>query len=113
MIELARLLRPRGITVELIGPADARARAQIEPAQAAGLLRWRGFVVPFGDTRAAADAVLGLDGDISLRAKMGRRGHEAASRSLGWPSDAREFVAQLESWAKKKLPARRFPISRS
>jgi glycosyltransferase involved in cell wall biosynthesis len=169
MIELARLLRPRGITVELIGPADARARAQIEPAHAAGLLRWRGFVpndqampmldgalaglsllrdepnfrhslptkvveymargvpvvttplpaaaelarghecgfvVPFGDPRAAADAVLGLDGDISLRTKMGRRGHEAAARSLGWPSDAREFVAQLESWAKEKLPAR-------
>ena len=176
MIELARLLRPHGITVELIGPADARARAQIEPAQAAGLLRWRGFVpndqampmldgalaglsllhdepnfrhslptkvveymargvpvvttplpaaaelarghecgfvVPFGDPRAAADAVLGLDGDISLRAKMGRRGHEAAAKSLGWPSDAREFVAQLESWAKGKLPARHLPISRS
>ncbi len=163
MIELARLLRPRGITVELIGPADARARAQIQPAQAAGLLRWRGFVpndqampmldgalaglsllhdepnfrhslptkvveymargvpvvttplpaaaelarshecgvvVPFGNPRAAADAVLELYGDISLRAKMGRRGHEAASRSLGWPSDAREFIVQLESWAK-------------
>ena len=176
MIELARLLRPHGITVELIGPADARARAQIEPAQAAGLLRWRGFVpndqampmldgalaglsllhdepnfrhslptkvveymargvpvvttplpaaeklarghecgfvVPFGAPRAAADAMLGLDGDISLRAEMGRRGHEAAQRSLGWPSDAREFVAQLESWAKVKLPARHFPISRS
>jgi hypothetical protein len=25
--------------VELIGPADARARAQLEPARAAGLLR--------------------------------------------------------------------------
>ena len=165
MIELARLLRPRGVTVELIGPADARARAQIEPAQAAGLLRWRGFVpndqampmldgalaglsllhdepnfrhslpakvveymarglpvvttplpaaaelalghqcgfvVPFGDPRAAAGAVLELDRDISLRAKMGRRGHEAAYSSLGWPADAREFVAQLESWAKGK-----------
>src|SRR6201990_1178404 len=44
MIELARLLRPHGVTVELIGPADGRARAQIEPAQAAGLLRWHGFV---------------------------------------------------------------------
>jgi len=176
MIELARLLRPRGITVELIGPADARARAQIEPAQAAGLLRWRGFVpndqamplldgalaglsllddepnfrhslptkvveymargvpvvttplpaaaelardhecgfvVPFGDPRAAADAVLRLDGDISLRAEMGSRGHDAAKRSLGWPSDAREFVAQLESWAKGKLPAGHLRISNS
>jgi glycosyltransferase involved in cell wall biosynthesis len=176
LTELARLLRPSGITVELIGPADTRARALIEPAQAAGLLRWRGFmpndqamrkvdgalaglsllhdepnfrhslptkvveymargvpvvttplpaaaelarghecgfVVPFGDPRAAADAVLELDGDIALRAKMGRRGHEAARRSLGWPSDAREFVARLESWAKEKLPAGHFPISGS
>jgi glycosyltransferase involved in cell wall biosynthesis len=163
MIDLARLLRPHGITVELIGPADARARALIEPAQAEGLLRWDGFVpndrampmvdgalaglsllhdepnfrhslptkvveymargvpvvttplpaaaelatrhdcgfvVPFGDPGAAADAVLTLAGDSSLRAKMGSRGHEAARRSLGWPADARAFVAQLEAWAK-------------
>ena len=176
MIELAWLLRPRGITVELIGPADARARAQIELAQAAGLLHWRGFVpndqamplldgalaglsllhdepnfrhslptkvveymargvpvvttplpaaaelarghecgfvVPFGDPSAAADAVLQLDEDISLRVEMGGRGHDAAKRSLGWPSDARVFVAQLESWAKGKLHVRHFPISRS
>ena len=71
-----------------------------------------GFVVPFGDTRAAADAVLGLDRDIALRAEMGRRGHKAAHRSLGWPADAREFVAQLESWAKGKLPGRHSPINR-
>ena len=163
MVELARLLRPRGITVELVGAADARARAQIEPDHAAGLLRWRGFVpndqampmldgalaglsllhdepnfrhslptkvveymargvpvvttplpaaaelarghecgfvVPFGDVPAAADAVLALDADISLRTTMSRRGHQAAYSSLGWPSDAREFVAQLETWAK-------------
>jgi glycosyltransferase involved in cell wall biosynthesis len=163
MIDLAGLLRPRGITVELIGPADARARALIEPAQADGLIRWAGFVpndqampmvdgalaglsllhdepnfrhslptkvveymargvpvvttplpaatelatrhecgfvVPFGDARAAADAVLELAGDASLRAKMGSRGHEAALRSLGWPADARAFVAQLEAWAR-------------
>jgi glycosyltransferase involved in cell wall biosynthesis len=176
MIELARLLRPHGIMVDLIGPADGRARARIEPAQAEGLLRWRGFVpndqampmldgalaglsllheepnfrhslptkvveymargvpvvttplpvvaeltrghecgfvVPFGDPQAAADAVLALAGDSSLRAEMGRRGHEAAYRSLGWPPDAREFVAQLQAWAKEKLPAGHFWISRS
>jgi glycosyltransferase involved in cell wall biosynthesis len=163
MIELARLLRPHGITVDLIGPADGRARALIEPAQAEGLLRWPGFVpndrampmvdgalaglsllqdepnfrhslptkvveymargvpvvttplsaaaelatrnecgfvVAFGDPGAAADAVLTLAGDSSLRAKMGSRGHEAARASLGWPADARAFVAQLEAWAK-------------
>jgi glycosyltransferase involved in cell wall biosynthesis len=166
MVELARRLRPRGVTVELIGPADARARAQIEPAQADGLLRWHGFVpndramamldgalaglsllhdepnfrhsmptkvveymargvpvittplpaaaelardhecgfvVPFGDVAAAAAAVLELDRDVALRAKLGRRGHQAACSSLGWPADAREFVAQLESWAKSGM----------
>jgi glycosyltransferase involved in cell wall biosynthesis len=165
MIDLAGLLRPHGITVELIGPADARARALIEPAQAGGLIRWAGFVpndqampmvdgalaglsllhdepnfrhslptkvveymargvpvvttplpaaaelairhecgfvVPFGDARAAADAVLELAGDASLRAKMGSRGHEAARRTLGWPADARAFVAQLEAWARTR-----------
>ena len=165
MIELARRLRPHGIMVELIGAADRRARAQIEPAQAEGLLRWHGFVpndqavtmvdgalaglsllqdeanfrhslptkvveymargvpvvttplpraaglatahecgfvVPFGNVGSAVSAVLELDGDMSLRAKMGRRGHEAALQSLGWPSDAREFVAQLEAWAARK-----------
>jgi len=163
MIELAALLRPHGVAVELIGPADARARALIEPAQAQGLLRWPGFVpndqamtivdgalaglsllqdepnfrhsmptkvaeymargvpvvttplpaaadlvtrydcgfvVPFGDPGAAADAVLKLAGDASLRAKMGSRGHEAALTCMGWPADARAFVAQLEAWAR-------------
>jgi glycosyltransferase involved in cell wall biosynthesis len=177
MIELGRLLRPRGIRVELIGPADARARALIDPAQAGGLVRWAGFVpndralpmvdgalaglsllrdepnfrhslptkvveymargvpvvttplsaaaelatryecgfvVPFGDPRAAADAVVELAGDASLRAKMGRRGHEAALRSLGWPADARAFVAQLEDWARTQCLSRssRYPDSR-
>jgi len=59
-----------------------------------------GFVVPFGDVAAAAEAVLELDRDKPLRVAMGCRGHAAAYSSLGWPSDAREFVAQLESWAK-------------
>jgi glycosyltransferase involved in cell wall biosynthesis len=163
MIEVAGLLRPHGIAVELIGQADGQARAMIEPAQARGLVRWPGFVpndrampmidgavaglsllqdepnfrhsmptkvveymargvpvvttplsaavelvtrhecglvVPFGDPRAAADAVLQLAADASLRAKMGSRGHEAARSFLGWPADARAFVAQLEAWAK-------------
>jgi glycosyltransferase involved in cell wall biosynthesis len=163
MIELAALLRPHGIAVQLIGPADARARALIEPAQAKGLLDWPGFVpndraltlvdgalaglsllqdeanfrhsmptkvveymargvpvvttplpaaadlvtryecgfvVPFSDPGAAADAVLKLAGDASLRAKMGSRGHDAALTYMGWPADAQAFVAQLEAWAR-------------
>jgi glycosyltransferase involved in cell wall biosynthesis len=60
-----------------------------------------GFVVPFRDPAAAAAAVLELDRDSSLRVKMGQRGHGAAYARLGWPSDAREFVSQLEHWAKE------------
>jgi len=71
-----------------------------------------GFVVPFRDASAAAEAVLELDRDSSLRAKMGQRGHEAAYSSLGWPSDARAFVAQLESWAQEKSPSGHFAINR-
>jgi glycosyltransferase involved in cell wall biosynthesis len=59
-----------------------------------------GFVVPFGDVAAARDAVLALRRDPDLRVKMGLRGHEAARQSLGWPADARAFVAQLESWVR-------------
>jgi glycosyltransferase involved in cell wall biosynthesis len=162
MTELARLLHPHGITVELIGPADARARKLIEAAQADELLRWHGFVpndgamrmadgalaglsllrdepnfrhslptkiveymargvpvittplpiaadlaerhhcgfvVPFRDPHAAAAAVLKLDADPGLRAELGQRGHAAARDSLGWPADAKQFVAQLEEWA--------------
>jgi glycosyltransferase involved in cell wall biosynthesis len=167
MTELARLLAPHGIAVELVGPADAAARAHIGAARVEGggdLVRWHGFVpneqalrlsegalaglsllhdeanfrssmptkvveymargvpvittplplavdlvrgaecgfvVPFGDAAAARDAVLALHRDPDLRVKMGLRGHDAAKASLGWPADARAFVAQLESWARK------------
>jgi glycosyltransferase involved in cell wall biosynthesis len=158
MTELARLLRPHGIGVHLIGPADARARGLIEASAvhwhgfvpndeamrltdgalaglsllhdepnfrhslptkvveymargvpvvttplpaAADLARGHdcGFVVPFQSPQAAADAILTLDADSALRADMGKRGHAAALESLGWPADAKAFVAQLEEWA--------------
>jgi glycosyltransferase involved in cell wall biosynthesis len=184
MSELARLLAPQGIAVELVGPADAQAQAHIRAAQAdlaagvpgpgadagagagvaaGGGLHWHGFVpneqalaladgalaglsllqdeanfrvsmptkvieymarglpvittplplavelvegadcgfvVPFSDPAATAEAVLRLDADPSLRVKMGERGHEAAQRDLGWPAEAAKFVTQLEQWAR-------------
>jgi glycosyltransferase involved in cell wall biosynthesis len=167
MIEVGRLLKPHGIVVELIGPADAQARAELSQAQAAGLIRWHGFlpndeavlmtdgalaglsllhdepnfrhslptkvaeymahgvpvitsplpvaaglveryhcgtVVPFGDPGAAADAALRLAADPGLRAEQGLRGHRGAAESLGWPVNARSFVAQLEQWAAGEPP---------
>jgi glycosyltransferase involved in cell wall biosynthesis len=162
MVGLAELVHPDGITVELVGSADAQARALIEPARDAGILRWHGytpndeamlitdgalaglsllqddpnlrhsmptkvaeymargvpvittplplaaelversgcgFIVPFGDPAAAAEAVRALQKDPALRDEMGTRGHRDAAQFLRWPEDARAFVAQLERWA--------------
>jgi glycosyltransferase involved in cell wall biosynthesis len=175
MTELGRLLAPHGISVELVGQADAAAQEHIRAAGAAvirrghppdppGGVHWHGFipnaqaleladgalaglsllqdeanfrhsmptkvieymarglpvittplplavdlvqsadcgfVVPFNDPQAAADAILKLDADPDLRVSMGARGHEAALRDLGWPKAAKEFVAQLEQWAQQ------------
>jgi glycosyltransferase involved in cell wall biosynthesis len=60
-----------------------------------------GFVVPFNDPQAAAEAVLKLDADPDLRVKMGLRAHEYALHNLAWPPHAAAFVAQLEAWANR------------
>jgi glycosyltransferase involved in cell wall biosynthesis len=160
MVELGRLLKPHGIAVELIGQADAAARAHIEAGGDA--VRWHGFVpnadalrlvegalaglsllqdeanfrhsmptkiaeymargvpavstplplavdlvdaadggfvVPFNDPRAAADAILKLDADPGLRVAMGRRAHDYALAHLAWAPNAAAFVTELETWA--------------
>jgi len=58
-----------------------------------------GFVVPFNDPQAAADAILKLDADPDLRVTMGQRAHGYALRHLAWPPHAAAFVSQLETWA--------------
>ncbi|GAA2623901.1 glycosyltransferase family 4 protein [Actinomadura fulvescens] len=58
-----------------------------------------GIVVPHGDPRAAADAVLELSKDASLRTGMGKRGYETARARFNWAVHAGEFVSQLEAWA--------------
>jgi glycosyltransferase involved in cell wall biosynthesis len=65
-----------------------------------------GFVVPFNDPRAAADAILKLDGDPDLRAQMGQRAHAYALRNLAWAPNAAAFVAELETWANQGRAAR-------
>lgn len=58
-----------------------------------------GIVVPFGDPRAVAAAVLRLRDDPALRRRMARRGREAARELFCWTRDSRYFVKQLEEWA--------------
>jgi glycosyltransferase involved in cell wall biosynthesis len=162
MVALAELAAPQGVTVELVGSADAQARAVLGPAAARGLIRWHGylpndeamaltdgalaglsllqddpnfrhsmptkvaeymargvpvvttplplaaslvqrsdggFVIPFGDARAASEAVLSLKADPALRDAMGARGHRHAAESLRWPDHAGAFVAQLDQGA--------------
>lgn len=59
-----------------------------------------GVVVPFGEPQAAADAVLKLHADEALRQDMGRLGHAVALAEYAWPVHAKEFVEQLEAWAR-------------
>ncbi|WP_062344736.1 glycosyltransferase family 4 protein [Herbidospora yilanensis] len=60
MIELARLLRPHGIRLDLIGPADADVRPMLRDAQRTGLLDWFGYVPNKHALRMAQGALAGL-----------------------------------------------------
>jgi glycosyltransferase involved in cell wall biosynthesis len=167
MVSLGRLLAPHGIAVELIGQADAAARAHIEAggefvhwhgfvpnAEALRLVEGAlaglsllqdeanfrhsmptkvaeymahgvpaistplplaaelveaadgGFVVPFNDPLAAADAILKLDADPDLRVQMGLRAHDYARAHLAWAPNAAAFVTELETWANQGAAAR-------
>lgn len=61
-----------------------------------------GLVVPFGDSQAAAAAVLRLRDDPQLRLRMGRNGYETARDRFHWPDHAKAFVATLESLAAER-----------
>jgi glycosyltransferase involved in cell wall biosynthesis len=58
MTELGRLLKPHGIAVELVGQADAAARAHIEAAGDA--VRWHGFVPNAEALRLVEGSLAGL-----------------------------------------------------
>ena len=58
MVELGRLMKPHGITVELVGQADAAARAHIEAGGDA--VRWHGFVPNADALRLVEGALAGL-----------------------------------------------------
>ncbi|MFG1823141.1 glycosyltransferase family 4 protein [Microbispora bryophytorum] len=60
MVEIARRLRPYGIRLDLIGPADAAVRPMLRDAQRAGLLDWFGYVPNNHALRMAEGALAGL-----------------------------------------------------
>ncbi|GAA1542846.1 glycosyltransferase family 4 protein [Actinomadura kijaniata] len=60
MIEMARLLAPEGIMVELIGAADPEVRPALRDAQREGVLRWYGFVPNDRALRIVEGATAGL-----------------------------------------------------
>ncbi|MBP2706064.1 glycosyltransferase [Microbispora sp. RL4-1S] len=60
MVELARLLRPHGIRLDLIGPADRDVRPLLRDAQREGVLDWFGYVPNRHALRMAEGALAGL-----------------------------------------------------
>ncbi|WP_182879762.1 glycosyltransferase [Microbispora sp. H10949] len=60
MIEVARRLRPYGIRLDLIGPADAAVRPMLRDAQREGVLDWFGYVPNRHALRMAEGALAGL-----------------------------------------------------
>jgi glycosyltransferase involved in cell wall biosynthesis len=83
MAELARLLAPHGVTVDLVGPADAAARAHIEAAS--DLVRWHGFVPNEQALRLAEGALAGLSllhDEANFRASMPTKVVEYMARGV-------------------------------
>ena len=83
MVSLGRELAPHGIAVDLIGPADARARAHIEAGGDA--VRWHGFVPNEGALSLTEGALAGLSllhDEGNFRHSMPTKVHEYMARAL-------------------------------
>jgi glycosyltransferase involved in cell wall biosynthesis len=85
MVALSELVQPHGVTVELVGSADAQARAVLEPAAAAGLIRWHGYV-PNDEAMLITDGALAglslLQDDPNLRHSMPTKVAEYMARGV-------------------------------
>jgi glycosyltransferase involved in cell wall biosynthesis len=85
MVALAELVHPHGITVELVGSADAQARAVIEPARDAGILRWHGYL-PNDEAMLITDGALAglslLRDDPNFRHSMPTKVAEYMARGV-------------------------------
>jgi glycosyltransferase involved in cell wall biosynthesis len=85
MVALAELVTPHGVTVELVGSADGQARAVLEPAAAAGLIRWHGYV-PNDEAMLLTDGALAglslLQDDPNFRHSMPTKVAEYMARGV-------------------------------
>jgi glycosyltransferase involved in cell wall biosynthesis len=60
-----------------------------------------GVIVPFGDVRAARDAVVELNADDTRRQAMADAGRSWVREHANWGIDGPAFVRQLEEWARR------------
>ncbi len=60
-----------------------------------------GVIVPFGDVRAARDAVIELNTDDRRRQAMADAGRSWVSQHANWDIDGPAFVRQLEEWSRR------------
>ncbi|WP_285761160.1 glycosyltransferase family 4 protein [Nocardiopsis ansamitocini] len=60
LVELGRRLRPHGVSVEVIGAADAEVRPMLRQAQLEDAIRWYGFVPNDQALRLVGGALAGL-----------------------------------------------------
>ena len=85
MVALAELVTPHGVTVELVGSADAQARAVLEPAAAQGLIRWHGYL-PNDEAMLITDGALAglslLRDDPNFRHSMPTKVAEYMARGV-------------------------------
>jgi glycosyltransferase involved in cell wall biosynthesis len=88
MVALGKLLKPHGISVELIGAADAAARAHIAGGRLSGggsAVNWHGFV-PNEEALALTEGALAglslLHDNENVRVSMPTKVHEYMARAL-------------------------------
>jgi len=60
LVEVGRLLAPRGVVMHVIGPADGAMTPLLEAASSEGVVRWQGFVANDDALRAVEGAAAGL-----------------------------------------------------
>ncbi|MBO0806041.1 MAG: glycosyltransferase, partial [Nocardiopsaceae bacterium] len=95
MVALGRELAPHGISVELIGSADAAAQAHIEAADA---VRWHGFVPNEEALTLIEGALAGLSllhDEANFRHSMPTKVHEYMARALPVVTTPLPLAAEL------------------